>query len=63
MLVYEGSGSLSVCETVGRNYFFNFFSAVDIWVFLSAISYFTDGFMRPSNSGMKQGTDVIDIIT
>jgi len=30
--------------------------------FLFAVAYFTDGFMRPSNSGMKQRTNVIAIV-
>jgi len=31
--------------------------------FLFAVPNFTVGFMRPSNSGMKQGMNVITIIT
>ena len=31
--------------------------------FLFAVSNFTDGFMRPSPSGMKRGTNVIVIVT
>jgi len=33
MLVHEGAGSLMVWETVARNYFFIFFSALKVWVF------------------------------
>jgi hypothetical protein len=33
VLVHEGSGFLMVWETVARNYFFIFFSAVAVWFF------------------------------
>ena len=33
MLVHEGAGSLMVWEAVARNYFFIFFSALEIWFF------------------------------
>jgi len=62
MLVREGAGSLMVWEIVARNYFFIFFSALEVW-FLFAVPNFTDSFMLPSNSEMKQGTNVIAIVT
>jgi len=51
-----------VSETVTRNYFFIFFSALEFQVFFLQSLIFTDGFMRPSNSEMKQETDVIAIV-
>jgi len=33
MLVLEGAGSLMVWDTVTRNYYFIFFSALEFWVF------------------------------
>jgi len=41
----------------------SFFLCSQIWGFLFAVSNFTDGFMCPSNSGMKLGTNVIAIVT
>jgi len=52
-----------VWETVTINYFFIFFSALESLGFLFAVLNFTDGFMHPSNSEMKQETNVIAIIT
>jgi len=41
----------------------SFFLCSRILGFLFAVPNFIDGFMHPSNSGMKQGTNVIAIIT
>ena len=41
----------------------SFFLCSQSLSFLFAVPNFTDGFLRPSNSGMKQGTNVIAIIT
>jgi len=62
VLVREGAGSLMVWETVARNYFFNF-SLLSNLGFLIAVLNFTDGFMHPSNSEIKQEMNVITIIT
>jgi len=62
VLVHEGAGSLMVWETVARNYFFIFFCSRKFG-FSFCSSNFTDGFMHPSNSEMKQGTNVIAILT
>ena len=54
VLVREGAGSRMVWETFTRNYFFIFFPPFVFRVFVFAVPNFTDGFMRPSNSEMKQ---------
>ena len=51
-----------VWETVTRNYFFIFFLCSRILGFLFTVPNFIDGFMRPSNSEMKQETNVITIV-
>ena len=61
MLVHEGTGSLMVLETVARNYFF-IFSLMSKFEFSFSVPNFTDGFMRPSNSEMKQETNVIAVL-
>jgi len=63
VLVREGAGSLMVWKTVTRNYFFIFFSLFRSLGFLFAVPNFTDVFMRPSNSEMKQEMNVIVIVT
>jgi len=62
VLVREGAGSLVVWERVARNYFF-IFSLLSNLGFLFAVPNFTDGFMHPCNSEMKQGMNVIAIVT
>jgi len=62
MLVRESAGSLMVWETVARNYLF-IFSMLSILGFLFTVPNFTDGFMRPSNSEMKQEMNVIAVVT
>ena len=63
MLVREGAGSLMVWETVTRNYFFIFFSALEVWVFFLQSLISQTVLCVPSNSEMKQETNVITIIT
>jgi len=63
VLVREGAASLMVWDTVTRNYFFIFFLLSRISSFLFVVPNFTDGFMRPSNSEMKEETNVIAIVT
>jgi hypothetical protein len=62
VLVQEGAGSLMAWETVARNYLF-IFSLLSKFGVSFAIRNFTDEFMLPYNSEMKQETNVIAIIT